>query len=113
VRLYYDQRLGDYVEVGFRLCLGDEDPELRRCLLVRKEYDVLMVPYPRYGCAFGQRPLLEFADSMPCPVVLVGPERPDQLFLNSAAHLLADTILPSGVAWEPLPETSPAATTSP
>jgi hypothetical protein len=44
IRLYYDDRLGDYVNVGFRLCEGDEDPELRRCLLVRQDYDILVLP---------------------------------------------------------------------
>jgi len=100
LRLYYDERLGDWIKAGFRLCYGDEDPELRRCLLFRKEYDVLVVPYPAYGCPFGRRSLLEFAESMPCPVVLVGPERPGQLHLNSPARHLADSILPAGCAWE-------------
>jgi hypothetical protein len=87
VRLYYDQMLGDYVNVGFRLCEGDEDPELRRCLLVRKEYDVLVLAYEGFHCRFGTRSIEEFAESMPCPVVLVGPERPDQFFLNTPAGL--------------------------
>jgi hypothetical protein len=87
VRLYFDEMLGDYVNVGFRLCEGDEDPELRRCLLVRKEYDVLVLPYEGYRCRFGERPIEEFAESMPCPTVLVGPERPGQYFVNTAAGL--------------------------
>jgi len=103
VRLYYDERLGDYLEVGFRLCEGDEDPELRRCLLVRKEYDVLVLPYPSYGCDFGATPLVDFAHSMPCPVILVGPDRPDQLWLNSPARPLATTILATGITWREIP----------
>ena len=87
VRLYYDQLLGEFVNVGFRLCEGDEDPELRRCLLMRKEYDVLVLAYEGYRCRFGRRTIEEFAESMPCPTVLVGPERPQQLFLNSPAEL--------------------------
>jgi len=85
VRLYYDEMLGDLVNVGFRLCEGDEDPELRRCLLVRKEYDVLVLPYEGYHCKFGTRTIEEFVESMPCPTVLVGPERPGQFFVNTAA----------------------------
>jgi hypothetical protein len=84
-RLYYDQVLGDFVNVGFRLCEGDEDPELRRCLLVRKEYDVLVLAYEGFLCKFGTKSIEEFAESMPCPVVLVGPETPTQLFVNTAA----------------------------
>ena len=85
VRLYYDQVLGDFVNVGFRLCEGDEDPELRRCLLVRKEYDVLVLAYEGYLGKFGTRSIEEFAESMPCPIVLVGPERPTQFFVNTPA----------------------------
>jgi hypothetical protein len=103
MRLYYDERLGDYLEVGFRLCEGDEDPELRRCLLVRKEYDVLVLPYPSYGCGFDATPLVDFAHSMPCPVILVGPDRPDQLWLNSPARPLASTILATGITWREIP----------
>lgn len=89
VRLYYDQLLGEFVNVGFRLCEGDEEPELRRCLLVRKEYDVLVLAYEGYRCRFGSHTIEQFAESMPCPTILVGPERPDQLFLNSVAELHA------------------------
>jgi hypothetical protein len=91
-RLYYDKLLGDFVNVGFRLCEGDEDPELRRCLLIRKEYDVLVVPYEAVGWRFGTKTIEEFAESMPCPAVLVGPDRPDQFAVNSAARLWLDRI---------------------
>lgn len=92
VRLYYDEMLGDFVNVGFRLCEGDEDPELRRCLLVRKEYDVLVLAYEGFHCRFGSRSIEEFAESMPCPTVLVGPERPGQYFVNSPAGLSLDRL---------------------
>jgi hypothetical protein len=86
MRLYYDEMLGDKINVGFRLCEGDEEPELRRCLLMRKEYDVLVLPYDGYRCHFGSKAVEDFAESMPCPVLLVGPERPEQIFCNSAAE---------------------------
>lgn len=92
VRLYYDQLLGEFVNVGFRLCEGDEDPELRRCLLVRKEYDVLVLAYEGYRCRFGRQTIEQFAESMPCPTILVGPERPQQVFLNSAAEFYVDAL---------------------
>lgn len=92
VRLYYDQLLGDFVNVGFRLCEGDEEPELRRCLLIRKEYDVLVLPYEGYRCHFGSKSVEEFAESMPCPTVLVGPERAEQFFLNTSATQWVDRL---------------------
>jgi hypothetical protein len=96
VRLYYDQMLGEYVNVGFRLCDGDEDPELRRCLLIKREYDLLILPYEGYRCRFGERSIEEFAESMPCPTVLVGPEQPTQLFVNSPAGIVEDYLLLEG-----------------
>jgi hypothetical protein len=91
VRLYYDDRLGDFLEVGFRICLGDEVPELRRCLM-KREYDVLVLAYQKLGCPFGERPIEEFAESMPCPVVMVGPSRPDEIHLNPPATLITDEL---------------------
>lgn len=103
-RLYHDARLGDYVDVGFRLCEGDEDPELRRCLHFRHECDVLVLPVPSAGATFGGRAIAEFAESLPCPVVLVGPEEVGPLRLNSAASLLADRLGLEAADWEPLAE---------
>lgn len=86
VRLYYDKLLGEFINVGFRLCEGDEDPELRRCLLIRREYDVLVLGYEDSGARFGSKSIEQFAQSMPCPTILVGPERADQLYINGAAE---------------------------
>ncbi len=99
IRLYYDQILGDFVNVGFRLCEGDEEPELRRCLLIRKEYDVLVLAYEGYRCRFGNRTIEEFAESMPCPTVLVGPEAPRQFALNTAATHWVDRLGLEGADW--------------
>lgn len=92
VRLYYDQVLGNFVNVGFRLCEGDEDPELRRCLLVRKEYDVLVLAYEGFLSKFGTKTIEEFVESMPCPIVLVGPERPTQFFVNTPAGVWVERL---------------------
>jgi hypothetical protein len=101
-RLYYDRLLGDFVNVGFRLCEGDEDPELRRCLLVRKEYDVLVLGYEGYGTMFGSKTIEQFAESMPCPTLLVGPEHAGQLFVNTAAGPWIER-LELARGWQPLP----------
>ena len=87
MRLYYDERLGDFVDVGFRLCQGDAGPELRDCLLLRNEYDVLVLPYQAYGCRFGQRKIESIALYLPCPVFLVGPDRPDQVHVNTIGEV--------------------------
>ena len=46
LREYYDGRLRDYLDVGFRVCEGKEETQLRRCLK-NKEYEVLVGPWRR------------------------------------------------------------------
>ena len=101
LRLYYDQRAGDYLEVGFRLCEDAEWVELHRCLVVR-EFQVLVLGYVHKDVSFGRRPIEAFADSFICPVVLVGPDRPRQYHLNSQAELLIDKLGLESDCWTPL-----------
>ena len=98
LRLYYDQRAGDYLEVGFRLCERTEWVELHRCLLVR-EFQVLVLGHIHRGATFGRRPIEDFAESFICPVILVGPERPDQFRLNSPAQVIIDKLGLEGEPW--------------
>jgi len=104
LRLYYDHMAGDYLEVGFRLCEHSEWTELHRCLVVR-EFQVLVLGYLRKGATFGRRPIEEFAGAFVCPVVLVGPDSPDQFHLNSPARMILDKLELESESWsllEPL-----------
>jgi hypothetical protein len=103
VRLYYDELLEDYLEVGYRLCRGDESPELRRCLFDR-EYDILVLPYLAEGCRFGVRSIEEFAHRMQCPVVLVGPGTEGGIHLNHPARLWLSELGLEGGEWKVVPE---------
>jgi len=102
LREYYDERLGDFVEVGFRVCdSGRHNLELRLCLK-RKEYQVLVIPHLGYGAPFGNMPIEEFAYRFNAPIILVGPERPDQRLLNTPAQVILGSVsLPLG-AWSPI-----------
>jgi len=96
LRLYYDERAGDYLEVGFRLCYDDSWRELHRCL-AQREFQVLFLAYPNENTVFAGKPIEKFADSFVCPLVLVGPDRQDQFRLNSRAALLVERLgIPSG-----------------
>jgi len=88
MRLYYDDRLGEYLDVGFRLCEDNEWVELHRCL-TKQEFQLLVLAYPRTGATFGKKALEQFADGFVCPVILVGPDSPHQLRLNSPAQMQA------------------------
>jgi len=91
LRLYYDKRAGDYLDVGFRLCEDREWTELHRCLLIR-EFQVLVLGYVGPSAIFAGKPIEEFAHSFVSPVVLVGPSSADELRLNSRAALIADKL---------------------
>jgi hypothetical protein len=98
LREYYDERLGDFLDVGFRVCEDCETMELRRCLK-RREFQVLVIPYHGPGATFGNVPVEEFAVDFLSPVVLVGagPWFPHRL--NPQAELIRDQLdLPDG-AW--------------
>jgi hypothetical protein len=91
LRMYYDERAGDYLDVGFRLCYDDSWKELHRCLMIR-EFQLLVLGYVGTAAIFAGKPIEEFADSFVCPAVLVGPEHFDDYWLNSQAALLVDRL---------------------
>jgi len=91
LRLYYDDRAGDFLEVGFRLCEDNEWTELHRCLL-KKEFQLLVLGYPGKDAMFSGKPITDFAAEWVSPVVLVGPGSRDELYLNSSAVLIADKL---------------------
>lgn len=91
LRLYYDARLGDYLDAGFRLCEDPEWTELHRCL-TKREFQVLVLGYPREGATFGGVPIDEFVTNFVCPVVLVGPRSPFDIRLNEPAALIHDKL---------------------
>jgi hypothetical protein len=111
LRMYYDERAGDYLEVGFRLCYDDSWRELHRCLMIR-EFQVLFLAVPHAAAMFCRRPIGEFANAFVCPVVLVGPDRRDQYRLNGSAALIVDSLnIPPGswnrIAGDPRRSTPP------
>jgi len=105
LRLYYDERAGDYLEVGFRLCYDDSWRELHRCLLIH-EFQLLVLGYVTPDAIFAGKPIEEFADGFVCPVILIGPETPIQYRLNSQAALLSDKLGLEGIAWKKIESSS-------
>ncbi|MFO7653313.1 MAG: universal stress protein [Candidatus Krumholzibacteriia bacterium] len=99
LRFYYDERAGDFLEVGFRLCYDDSWRELHRCL-AEHEFQILVLAQPSPEARFCRKSLSGFAESFVCPVVLVGPERPDQYRLNGGAALLADGLHLPESGWQ-------------
>jgi len=88
LRLYYDKRAGEYLNIGFRECYEDSWKELHRCLKI-SEFQLLILGYPKKSAVFVRKPIEEFANDFISPVILVGPKYSDQLCLNKQAALLA------------------------
>jgi len=97
LRLKYDDRIGDYVDVGFRLCEGSDEWELKKCFK-RGEYEVLVIGYQAKGADFGGTSTIEeFASRFHGPLVLVGPDAPDVFYINEKAkELLGQLDIPEG-----------------
>ncbi len=101
LRMYYEDRAGDYLNVGFRLCEHAEWTELHRCLLVH-EFQVLVLAYITKGIKFGRYPIEEFAEKFIAPVVLIGPKSAEQIYLNSRAILIEDKLDLDRKQWKSL-----------
>jgi hypothetical protein len=97
LRLKYDERLGDYVDVGFRLCEGSDEWELKKCFK-RGDYEVLVIGYQAKHADFGGTTTIEeFAGRFHGPLVLVGPESPDVFHINEKAKEMLDQLdIPEG-----------------
>ncbi|MBM3299328.1 MAG: universal stress protein [Deltaproteobacteria bacterium] len=97
MRELFDDRLGDYTDVGFRLCEGNSEWELKKCFK-RGRYEVLVIGYNAKGADFGSSTTIEsFASRFKSPVVLVGPDAPDSFYLNDrAVNRLEVLMIPEG-----------------
>ncbi len=104
MRQSFDDRLGDYVEVGFRLCEGNDEYELRKCFK-KGDYEVLVIGYKAKGAAFGGTTTIEeFTAKFKGPVVLVGPDAPDSYYINGPAEQQLDELLIPGGKWKRIEE---------
>ncbi len=97
MREMFDQKLGDYVEVGFRLCEGNDEFELRKCFK-KGDYEVLVIGYKSIGAAFGGTTTIEeFTAKFKGPVILVGPDASDSFYLNEHAEKrVSELMIPDG-----------------
>lgn len=91
LRFRYEDKLGDFLIAGFRLCEENEWSELHRCLR-KREFQVLVLPWPRRGCSFGRRPLERFVEAFVCPIIAIGPESPYVITVNPPAVQIVEQI---------------------
>jgi len=86
LRARYHERLGSYPSVGFRLCEGNHEWELKKGFR-KGEYNVLVMGYEENGAGIGGTTTVEkLARNFHAPVVLVGPDHPHSFHLNEKAQ---------------------------
>ena len=92
LREYYDKYLGDYTEVGFRVCVSARhEMELHECLMHR-EYQLLVIPYTNRGDTFTNMPIEDFAYQFIAPTILVGPEDENEYHINPQAIMVIESL---------------------
>ncbi|MGD9200643.1 MAG: hypothetical protein PVI26_03690 [Chitinispirillia bacterium] len=100
LREYYDSMLEDFENVGFKLCNSHKhNLELRKCLL-KKDYQLLIIPYLENDIIFGNMPIEEFAYRFIAPVILVGPDEPHEYRINDQAKIIIDSLALPIASWK-------------
>ncbi len=91
LREYFDEHLGDYLDVGFKLCTRQKhNYELKSCM-IKNQFQILIMPFVEHDMVLDDLPITSFASNFVAPVILVGPNSANQYHLNYAASLLAET----------------------
>lgn len=103
LRQYYDPKLGDFTDVGFKLCEGAYQVELLRCFR-QHLLDLVVMGYqaPDPVNSPAEQPLELFAANLDYPLLIVGIDGPQSFMLNAKALGLLDQLsLPAG-SWQVL-----------
>lgn len=97
LRQHYDQRLGDFTNVAFKLCEGMYQVEIVRCFRQHLLDLVIMGYQPQDTLEPDAKPMEEFAQQLAYPLVIVGYQGPNTYLLNpKAAEWLDKLELPAG-----------------
>lgn len=103
LREYYDCKLGDFTQVAFKLCEGLYQVEVVRCFR-QHLLDLVVMGYqaPSEEDASEKQLLENFALHLAYPLVIVGPEKPNQFLLNPAAVAMLDELNLAEGTWKQL-----------
>jgi hypothetical protein len=92
LRQHFESKLGDFTNVAFKLCEGMYQVELTRCFH-QNLLDLVVIGYqPDEQATSAEQPLVAFAAQLDHPLVIVGPEKPDEFLLNEAARSWVDEL---------------------
>jgi len=98
LRQYFDPKLGDFTNVAFKLCEGQYQVELIRCMRNHLLDLVVMGYQPATSETYETwQPLSVFAANLPYPIILVGQDGPQSYLINVQALAWQDQLeLPEG-----------------
>jgi hypothetical protein len=86
LRQYFEPKLGNFTDVAFKLCEGMYQVELTRCFR-QNLLDLVVLGYPPNDLTTSaEQPLEDFAAHLNYPLVIVGPDKPDQFLVNHAVQ---------------------------
>jgi hypothetical protein len=93
LRHYFDEKLGDFTNVAFKLCEGMYQVELVRCFR-QNLLDLVVMGYlsSEDNEEPGALPLEEFAMKLSYPLVIVGHKGPNTFLINSEAALCIEEL---------------------
>ncbi len=101
LRQYFDPKLGDFTDVAFKLCEGQYQVELIRCMRNHLLDLVVMGFQPAANADFeAYQPLEDFAAHLPYPIVLVGYAGPQTYLINSQALAWQDQLGLTEGSWQ-------------
>lgn len=86
LRDYYDQKLGDFTDVAFKLCEGNYQVELTRCFR-QNLLDLVVMGYLPHQEAqeHNDKPQELFALELEFPLIIVGAKGPQNYLVNQKA----------------------------
>ena len=101
LRQHFDPKLGDFTNVAFKLCEGQYQVELIRCMR-NHLLDLVVMGYRQAANEAYEawKPLPAFAANLAYPIILVGHDGPQSYLINAQALAWQDQLeLPDG-SWQ-------------
>jgi hypothetical protein len=100
MRQHFEPKLGDFTNVAFKLCEGMYQVELTRCFR-QNLLELVVIGYQQEDqMTSAEQTLVEFAAQLNYPLVIIGPDAPNQYLLNQPAQSWLDELRLPDSSWQ-------------
>jgi hypothetical protein len=101
LREYYDQKLGEFTDVAFKLCEGNYQVELTRCFR-QNLLDLVVMGYQPHQASqeHSEKPQELFALEFDFPLIIVGAEGEQHYLINQKASQWMEALCLDNVSWK-------------